>query len=69
MVNIRPAADIPEILKLIRELAECEKLARLVAATSDDLRGDGFSGRLHIHIPIAERDAELAGYTLAPTPG
>ncbi|MFB3924223.1 MAG: hypothetical protein ACE145_21080 [Terriglobia bacterium] len=38
MLNIRPATDIPEILKLIRELVEYEKLAHLVVGTADDTR-------------------------------
>lgn len=43
MLNIRTAAlnDIPEILQLIRELAEYEKLAHLVVVTAVDLRRDG----------------------------
>lgn len=48
MLNIRPATpnDIPEILKLIRELAEYEKLAHLVVITANDIRRDGWiSGR------------------------
>jgi len=66
MLNIRPAieADIPEILKLIHELAEYEKLAHLVAITADDLRRDGFGERPHFHALMAEWDGQPAGYAL-----
>jgi N-acetylglutamate synthase-like GNAT family acetyltransferase len=44
MLTIRPATpeDIPEILDLIRELAEYEKLTHLVAITEEDLRRGGW---------------------------
>ncbi len=66
MLNIRPATpnDIPEILQLIRELAEYEKLAHLVVITADDLQRDGFSERPYFHVLIAEWDGEPAGYAL-----
>lgn len=66
MLNIRPAVpnDVPEILKLIRELAEYEKLAHLVVASADDLRRDGFSDRPSFHVLIAEWKGEPAGYAL-----
>ena len=66
MLNIRPATpnDIPEILKLIRELAEYEKLAHLVVITADDIRRDGFSERPLFHVLIAEWDGQPAGYAL-----
>lgn len=66
MLNIRPAApdDIPEILKLIRELAEYEKLAHLVVITADDIRRDGFSERPYFHVLIADWNGEPAGYAL-----
>lgn len=65
-LNIRTATenDIPEILKLIRELAEYEKLAHLVVATADDLRRDGFSERPYFHVLTAEWEGEPAGYAL-----
>jgi GNAT superfamily N-acetyltransferase len=66
MLNIRPATpnDITEILKLIRELAEYEKLAHLVVITAEDLMRDAFSGRPLIHILIADWDGGTAGYAL-----
>lgn len=66
MLNIRPATpnNIPEILKLIRELAEYEKLAHLVVITADDIRRDGFSEQPYFHVLIAEWDSQPAGYAL-----
>jgi GNAT superfamily N-acetyltransferase len=66
MLNIRAATadDIPEILKLIRELAEYEKLAHLVTITADDLLRDGFGEKLLFHVLIAEWDGAPAGYAL-----
>ena len=66
MLNIRPATpnDIPEILKLIRELAEYEKLTHLAVATAEDLRRDGFSERPYFHALMAEWEGEPAGYAL-----
>jgi len=66
MLTIRAAtpSDIPDILKLIRELAEYEKLADQVVITADDLRRDGFSERPLFHVLIAEWDGQPAGYAL-----
>jgi GNAT superfamily N-acetyltransferase len=66
MLTIRPATtnDIPEILKLIRELAEYEKLAHLVVITADDIRRDGFGEKPLFHVLIAEWDGAPAGYAL-----
>ena len=66
MLNIRPAtpSDIPEILKLIHELAEYEKLTHLVAITEEDLRRDGFSDQPCFHVLMAEWDGQPAGYAL-----
>jgi GNAT superfamily N-acetyltransferase len=66
MLTIRPAtqADILEILKLIRELAEYEKLADLVVITADDIGRDAFGPEPIIHILMAEWDGDIAGYAL-----
>jgi GNAT superfamily N-acetyltransferase len=66
MQTIRPATknDIPEILKLIRELAEYEKLLDLVVITAEDLERDAFGEEPIIHILMAEWDGEVAGYAL-----
>jgi GNAT superfamily N-acetyltransferase len=66
MLNIRPATqnDIPEILKLIRELAEYEKLSDQVVITAEDLQRDAFGAEPIIHILMAEWDGAIAGYAL-----
>jgi GNAT superfamily N-acetyltransferase len=66
MLTIRPATpnDIPETLKLIRELAEYEKLAHLVVITAEDIRRDAFGDEPIIHILMAEWDGAIAGYAL-----
>jgi GNAT superfamily N-acetyltransferase len=66
MPTIRPPTpnDIPEILKLIRELAEYEKLLDLVVITAEDLKRDAFGEEPIIHILMAEWDGEVAGYAL-----
>jgi len=62
MLNIRPATpnDIPEILQLIRELAEYEMLADQVVVTAEDLSRDGFSKQPYLHVLIAEWEGEPA---------
>jgi len=66
MLNIRPAApnDIPEILKLIRELAEYEKLADQMVATEEALLRDGFSEQPFFHVLMAEWESHPAGFAL-----
>jgi GNAT superfamily N-acetyltransferase len=64
--RIRPAtaADVPLILRLIRELAEYEKLAHEVTATEADLHESLFGPRPIIEVLIAEADGDVAGYAL-----
>ena len=66
MLNIRPATpnDIPEILKLIRELAEYEKAPEQAVATAENLKRDGFSSNPKFLVLIAEWDGEPAGFAL-----
>lgn len=64
--TIRPAtpADVPLILRLIRELADYEKLAHEVTATEADLHESLFGPRPIIEVLIAEAEGEAAGYAL-----
>lgn len=77
MLHIRPAtpADVPTILRFIRELAEYEREADKVVATEADLLRDGFgldsAGRAMIAAPparfralMAEWDGAAAGFAL-----
>ena len=66
MLNIRPATpdDIPEILALIRELAEYEREPASAVATHADLLRDGFGPVPRFHCLIAEWSSQPAGFAL-----
>jgi GNAT superfamily N-acetyltransferase len=66
MLNIRPAtpADVPVILRFIRELAEYEREPNAVVATEDDLLRDGFGPTPRFWSLIAELDGAPAGFAL-----
>jgi len=66
MLRIRRAEppDVPEILALIRELAEYEKLSQEVRATAADLLRDGFSGAPRFFVEMAEWEGRVAGFAL-----
>ena len=66
LVRILPAteADIPEILSMIRGLAEYEKLAHLVKATEEQLRETLFGRQPAAEVVMAYADAECAGFAL-----
>jgi len=65
-VNIRLAAraDTSLILSFIRELAEYEKLAHEVVATTEILEQNLFGPNAHAECLIAEADGESAGFAL-----
>ncbi|HWU78204.1 MAG TPA: GNAT family N-acetyltransferase [Rhodanobacter sp.] len=56
--------DVAEILALIRELAEYEKLLHEVIAGEADLERDLFGATPRAHCDIAEWDGEVAGFAL-----
>jgi GNAT superfamily N-acetyltransferase len=66
MNYIRPAKtkDIPEIVQLIRELAEYEREPERAVATEEDIRRDGFSANPRFRVVIAEWDGATAGFAL-----
>lgn len=66
MLNIRYARedDTPLILRLIRELAEYEKLAHEVVATETQLHDNLFGARPQAEVIIAEWNGEPAGFAL-----
>lgn len=66
MLNIRQAtiADVPLILRFIRDLAEYEKEPQSAVATAEDLKRDGFSGNPLFRVLIAEWSGEPAGFAL-----
>ena len=66
-VRIRPAvkADVPLILRFIRELAEYERLLHEVVATEEKLRDTLFGARPAAEVVIAEdADGEPLGFAL-----
>jgi GNAT superfamily N-acetyltransferase len=62
-LQMRPATpdDVGQILSLIRELADYEKLLHEVSASEDDLRRDLFSAAPRAHCDIAMWNGEVAG--------
>jgi len=58
------AADTPIILKLIRNLADYEKLADKVTATEEKLRATLFGPRPAAEVLLATADGETVGYAL-----
>lgn len=65
-IAIRPAqpGDVPEILALIKALAEYEGAPDAVKATEADLRGHGFGERPYFHTLLAELDGQVVGFAL-----
>ncbi len=65
-MTIRPGqkSDVPEILKLIHELAHFEKEPEAVKTTEEDLLRDGFSSTPFFHTLILEEEGEVQGMAL-----
>ncbi|HEX2203446.1 MAG TPA: GNAT family N-acetyltransferase [Longimicrobium sp.] len=63
---VRPAteADVPLVLRFIRELAEYEKLLHEVVATEARLRETLFGERAYAEVVIAEEGGEAVGFAL-----
>jgi GNAT superfamily N-acetyltransferase len=66
MLNIRPATpdDIPEILALIRELADYEREPQAAVATHADILRDGFGAEKRFQCLIAEWSSQPAAFAL-----
>lgn len=66
VIRSATAADVPLVLRFIRELAEYERLLPEVAATEDKLRGQLFpaAGAPAAHVVIAEHAGTPAGFAL-----
>ena len=64
MLRIRraQARDVPEILALIRDLAEYERAPEEATATAEDLLRDGFSEAPRFFVEMAELDGRVAGF-------
>jgi GNAT superfamily N-acetyltransferase len=65
-LRIRPAAeaDVPLVLRFIRELAEYERLLHEVVATEERLRDTLFGARPAAEVVIAEEDGKALGFAL-----
>jgi GNAT superfamily N-acetyltransferase len=63
-VSISPAtaADVDEILALVRELAEYEKALHEVTATPADLLRDGFGDSPRFYVLLARQGDQVAGF-------
>ena len=57
-------ADVPLILKFIRDLAEYERLTNTVVATEDTIRATLFGQRAYAEVILAEWKGEPAGFAL-----
>ena len=66
MPKLRPAAptDAPEILALIRELADYEHLLHEVDATREGLHAALFGPTPRVFCDLAEQDGGIAGFAL-----
>jgi len=56
--------DVPQIHRLIRELADYEKSLDQVTATEEDLRRALFGERPAVFAHVAEQDGAVAGFAL-----
>ena len=64
MLVIRKAerSDVPEMLRMVRALAEYEKDPQAVVATEEDLLRDGFGPQPRYFCLVAEAGGSLAGF-------
>ena len=58
------AADMPAVLRLIKELATFEKEPNAVVLTVEDLIRDGFSNTPSFYTFVAEENTEIIGIAL-----
>jgi GNAT superfamily N-acetyltransferase len=63
-IRLATHEDVPEMLSIIRELAEYEKEPHAVQATEQDLLRDGFGPEARFHALMAEKDGQIAGMAL-----
>ena len=66
MPRLRTAtpADVPVILRLVRDLAEYERAPDAVVATEEDFLRHGFGPSPRFSVLLAEQDGEVAGFAL-----
>lgn len=64
MIRTARPADVPEIYRLVRELAEYEKSLSSVTATADDLRRSLFGDSPTVFAHVATADDRIVGFAL-----
>lgn len=64
MIRYATAGDVPEILRLIRELAEYERALHEVKATEDQLRERLFGDDPKVFAHVAEHDGRVVGFAV-----
>ena len=66
MPRLRAAtpADVPVILRLVRDLAEYERAPDAVVATEEDFLRHGFGPSPRFSVLLAEEDGQVAGFAL-----
>jgi GNAT superfamily N-acetyltransferase len=64
MIRSATTADVPAIAKLIRALAEYEKLTHEVVLSESDLREHLFGPRPYAEVWLAEQDSRTVGFML-----
>lgn len=63
-IRLSQKRDMPEVLRLVQELAIYEKEGDAVEVTVDDLVRDGFGDRKLFHCFIGEADGKIVGMAL-----
>ncbi|GGQ08402.1 GNAT superfamily N-acetyltransferase [Actinomadura coerulea] len=64
MIRYATDGDVPEILRLIRELAEYERAPHEVKATEDQLRERLFGDDPRVFAHVAEHDGRVVGFAV-----
>ncbi|GAA4390147.1 GNAT family N-acetyltransferase [Actinomadura sp. NPDC048032] len=64
MIRYATAGDVPEILRLVRELAEYERARHEVKATEDQLRDRLFGDDPKVFAHVAEHDGRVVGFAV-----
>jgi len=66
MTKIRPGRkeDLPQVLELIKELAEYEKMPDQVWNTVEAMEKDGFGENPIYGLLVAEKEGRLVGYSI-----
>ena len=64
MIREATPADLPELLALVRELADYEKEPAAAVATEEQFRAAFFGARPQVYAHVAEADGEVVGFAV-----